>query len=469
MVIQRLSGRIKQMDQRMPKREEFIAAINILRAASQSITPEQRKGLIQQAVQEHELSIDEASEILNASGLVVGARVNYFEVLGLSMEELEDQSDGTIATRVDVAHKKYYTASLRAGGLPRQDGRTQEQWRTLLNQARDTLKDPQKRRNYLTPLLFQEDLSKISSYDTPKPDDKNQNSILKTSNVPQAPLLSKPSSINAEQVVSSPNTPRDMMFIPAGDFQMGSSDEKTDSSEKPLHTVYVDAFYMDKYLVTNAQYLEFVIANPQWGKQSKWYEWDKKQKTSIPKRYHDGDYLKHWNENIYPEEKAHHPVTWVSWYAATAYAQWVGKRLPTEAEWEKAARGGLTGQEYPWGNSIDSTKANYSCNIDDTTPVGQYPANGYGLYDMSGNVWEWCLDVYDVGYYTNSSRRNPIFDVNSVELAKNKLTNDTIYRVLRGGSWLDASQLVRSAFRYRNTPTRTLAGIGFRCVKVITS
>lgn len=258
------------------------------------------------------------------------------------------------------------------------------------------------------------------------------------------------------------------MLIPAGEFQMGSNNSKADNGEKPLHNVYVDAFYMDKHLVTNAQYMEFVTANPQWHKSSKWYEWGKKQKTSIAKRYHDGDYLKHWHEHIYPKEKADHPVTWVSWYAAMAYARWVGKRLPTEAEWEKAARGGLTEQEYPWGNTIDFSQANYNSSVGDTTPVGEYPANGYGLHDMAGNAWEWCLDTYDADFYTHSPHRNPISGANTDESVTNELTNNTSFRVLRGGSWLDSPQYIRSAFRYKINPTLTLARIGFRCVQAVT-
>ena len=136
----------------MSKRDEFITAINIFRSASQSITAEQRKGLLQQAVQQHGLTTDEADQILKASGLVVGESLNYFEILGLHLEELQNQSETSITTRVDEAHKKYYAESLQAGGLPRPDGRTQEQWRTVLNQARDVLKDPQKRVKHITSL-----------------------------------------------------------------------------------------------------------------------------------------------------------------------------------------------------------------------------------------------------------------------------------------------------------------------------
>ena len=447
----------------MSKRDEFITIIQAVRNASPTISNEQRKGFLRQAVQQHNLTVEEATNILDASGLVIGAQIDYFEVLGLSISELENQSESVIVNRVETAHKKLYSASLRAGGRPRADGRTEEQWRTILNQARETLIDPQKRQKYLTTLLFPEDLSEISSHDTSNPESGNQNSATATNAEPIS--VPKPSSVDSAKVVPTPNASGDMMLIPAGDFQMGSNDDKADNSEKPLHTVYLDAFYMDKHLVTNAQYMEFVAANPQWHKPSKWYEWGNKQKMSIAKRYHDGDYLKHWDENIYPEEKAEHPVTWVSWYAAMAYSKWVGKRLPTEAEWEKAARGGLTEQEYPWGNSIDFSKANYYSSVGDTTPVGQYPANGYGFYDMVGNVWEWCLDVFDADFYMRSPYRNPISGANTDE----SVADDTLFRVLRGGSWLDAQQFMCSALHYKNTPTRTLARIGFRCVKAVTS
>ena len=193
----------------------------------------------------------------------------------------------------------------------------------------------------------------------------------------------------------SPSDP-DMMFIPAGEFDMGSNDTDAEADEKPRHPVYLDAFHIDRYEVTNAQYKVFVDANPQW------------QKDRISAKYHDGDYLKHWNGNNYPPDKDNHPVVYVSWYAAMAYAEWNGKRLPTEAEWEKAARGDRYGRDYAWGNSLDPHKANYGENIGDTTVVGTYNMNGYGLYDMTGNVWEWCLDEYDADFYAMSPSRNPV-------------------------------------------------------------
>lgn len=453
----------------MSKREEFIAAINIIKAASQTITPELHKGLLQQAVQEHKLTINEATDIINASGLVVGEKVNYLQVLGLTIAELENQNEDTIAKRVDAAHNERYTASLRAGGLPRKDGRTQEQWRTLLNCARDTLKDTHKRREHIMPILFQEDLSKLATPDIPTETDKDRTQNPKQINRQQSTILSTTQAtapqIESVQIPTNPNTPRGIVFIPEGDFQMGSNGENANESEKPIHTVYVDAFYMDEHLVTNAQYMAFIDANPQWRKPPDWFGIKRNRKTAIDKRYHDGDYLKHWDEESYPQDKAEHPVTWVSWYAARAYAEWVGKRLPTEAEWEKAARAGQNANEYPCGNAINNAKANFNCHIGDTTPVGQYQPNSYGLYDMAGNVWEWCLDAYHPRFYTNPIHRNPIADVNSLGPVNNQITSNTIQRVLRGGSWLDAAQLLRTAYRYKNTPTRTLAGIGFRCVK----
>ena len=256
---------------------------------------------------------------------------------------------------------------------------------------------------------------------------------------------------NTVQRPVTPSTPLGMVLIPAGEFRMGSG-ENTD--ETPVHTVHTDAFYMDKYEVTNGQYKTFVNANPQW------------RKNRIPIVYHDGDYLKHWNGNNYPTEKGEHPVTYVSWYAAMAYAKWAGKRLPTEAEWEKAARGGLVGKKYPWGDSISSTKANYNKTVGDTTSVGRYSPNAYGLYDMAGNVLEWCLDAYDEDFYESSPRQNPIAGGSLLSVTTNS-TKATTARVLRGGSWSVLPQSVRVADRTKGNLTLSYFGVGFRCVKEV--
>ncbi len=244
-----------------------------------------------------------------------------------------------------------------------------------------------------------------------------------------------------------------MALIPAGRFQMGSRNGEFD--EKPVHTVYVDAFYIDKYEVTNAQYKKFVDANPQWGKQR------------IPLAYHNGNYLNDWNVNHYPAGKGEHPVTHVSWYAAMAYAHWAGKRLPTEAEWEKAARGGAVGQRYPWGNSIGPSKANYGTNLGGTSRVGSYPANNYGLHDMAGNVREWCLDAYQGGFYKSSHRRNPLAGGTVTDIVTNFISVKGS-RVLRGGSWGISAWGLRVASRSGYAPTYAYSYVGFRCAKSAT-
>ena len=241
-----------------------------------------------------------------------------------------------------------------------------------------------------------------------------------------------------------------MVSIPAGTFQMGSDDSDAQADEEPVHTVYVDAFYMDIYEVTNAEYKKFVDANPEWSK------------SRISRSYHTGGYLDHWTGNSYPSGKGNHPVTHVSWFAAMAYAQWTGKRLPTEAEWEKAARGGLVGKKYPWGDSIDAGRANYGRNAGDTTPVGSYSRNGYGLYDMAGNVSEWCLDGYQENFYANSPYRNPIAG-GTITSTTNNFANVTTKRVLRGGSWFENPKFVRVPSRPWSPPTFAYDGYGFRC------
>ncbi len=287
-----------------------------------------------------------------------------------------------------------------------------------------------------------------------------------------------------------------MVLIPAGEFQMGSADADPKDYEHPLHTVYTDAFYIDVYEVTNAEYKAFVEVNPEWWKEN------------IYQGYSEG-YLTHWRDNTYPEGIGNHPVIFVSWYAAMAYSKWVGKRLPTEAEWEKAARGGLEGHKYPWGDTEpNGTQCNFAdkntnfkwsnMDADDgykwTAPVGSYPANGYGLYDMAGNVWEWCLDAFD--YQTNYTalRRNPIGGHDSItDLVENYMDAwteramqrgtfdrrtidhrtfdpDAVHteRVYRGGGWDIEAQFLQVTFRSNYPPVNTESSLEFRCVKDVT-
>ncbi|MBC8231218.1 PEGA domain-containing protein [bacterium] len=219
--------------------------------------------------------------------------------------------------------------------------------------------------------------------------------------------------------------PEGMVLIPAGEFSMGSNDG--DDHENPVHTVYLDAFYMDKHEVTVGQYKKFLQAT--------------------------GHKAPNWSDVSQVSPTDNHPIIYVSWNDAQAYCKWPGKRLPTEAEWEKAARGGLVGKKYPWGDSIDSSKANYNWNVDSTTPVGKYPPNGYGLYDMAGNVREWCSDLYDKNYYSSSPRNNPPGAASGSS------------RVVRGGSRLSTNSPLRAAYRYYYGPKHMHHGLGFRsCV-----
>lgn len=249
----------------------------------------------------------------------------------------------------------------------------------------------------------------------------------------------------------------EMVLIPAGEFEMGSDDGQ--SNEKPVHTVYVDAFYIDKYEVTVGEYKQFI---KQTGHRSLPF-------LLLP------DFVSRYS----PTDK--YPVVDVSWHDAMAYAIWKGKRLPTEAEWEKAARGGLVGKRYPWGDEPpDGSQCNFADknapadhswadrNADDgyryTAPVGSYPANGYGLYDMAGNVFEWCLDEYDSGFYIDSPRRNPVAGGKSLSDIVKLYQNINSKRVLRGGSSSDFGGVVRVALRVGHKPDSGLFIFGFRCV-----
>ncbi|MYF99536.1 SUMF1/EgtB/PvdO family nonheme iron enzyme [Candidatus Poribacteria bacterium] len=249
----------------------------------------------------------------------------------------------------------------------------------------------------------------------------------------------------------------EMVLIPAGEFIMGSN--VGDADEIPTHAVYIDDFLMDRHPVTNNQYKAFIDDNPKW------------RKDRIPKKYHDGNYLKLWDDDsCFPLSKSNHPVVAVSWYAAMAYAQWAEKRLPTEAEWEKAARGGLISKTYPWGNSINKNKANFGNSWDGriatirTTPVGSYAPNRYGLWDMVGNVREWCLDAYQSDFYENSQPHNPIAG-GSIEGILSKYKSITNSRVFRGGTWYYPSDYLRVSHRSRDVPIFAVTSIGFRCTK----
>ena len=257
-----------------------------------------------------------------------------------------------------------------------------------------------------------------------------------------------------------PPPPEGMVAIPAGDFEMGAN-ELTRS--RPVHTVYVDAFYIDTHEVTNLEYKRFLIANPEW------------EKRRAPDHLAWQSYLLDWDDNNnYPEGQANHPVQHVSWYAAAAYAEWIGKRLPTEAEWEKAARGALVGKRFPNGDTISQAEANYRS--EGTVPVGSYAPNGYGLYDMMGNVQEWCLDHYDEFFYSMSPPRNPLNGAppsNTIaDLDDYIVPFERTEIVIRGGDWgtrstglYIAGRFGRDAAAPSGYGSLEYPGYGFRCVQ----
>ena len=259
--------------------------------------------------------------------------------------------------------------------------------------------------------------------------------------------------LNVQDIVTitvvTPETPpvslEGMVFIPAGEFEMGDSLDRI-TWALPVHTVYLDAFYMDIYEVTNAQYQKFMEAT---GRAAHRHLSDPKYRA--------------------PEQ----PVVGVSWHDAVAYAEWAGKQLPTEAQWEKAARGGLAGKRYSWGDEAPDAGGIYRANYDQddyaadgyyyTAPVGSFAPNGYGLYDMAGNVWEWCADWYLGYYYEYSPYYNPLGP------------NGGTYRVVRGGAWRNDTDMwmwpwgsdtdmLRVADRNYGSPATTPYRVGLRCI-----
>ncbi|MFQ5673578.1 MAG: formylglycine-generating enzyme family protein [Nitrospinales bacterium] len=232
---------------------------------------------------------------------------------------------------------------------------------------------------------------------------------------------------------STPQPPPGMAFVPAGEFIMGSNDRWDD--ESPEHIASTGAFFIDIYEVTNRDYKKFVAA------------------TGHAPPFH-------WPNGEIPKDKENHPVVYVNWFDATDYCAWAGKRLPTEQEWEKAARG-EEGNIYPWGNIWDVNKSNNPYkHSTGTEPVGSYPEgkSPYGLYDMSGNVWEWVNSYY---------RPHPGNTIPRPEYGQQN-------RVLKGGSWFDclsygcglsAPNFNRSFF----TPEVRNNSFGFRCAKTATN
>jgi formylglycine-generating enzyme required for sulfatase activity len=262
-----------------------------------------------------------------------------------------------------------------------------------------------------------------------------------------------------------------MVLVPAGQFRMGSMEG--DADEKPVHRVVLDAFYLDKYEVTNQRFQQIV--------RDTGYETTAEEEgtafgctpSNECKEISGANWRKpEGGETVFVSNRDEHPVVSVSWYDAEAYCRWAGKRLPTEAEFEYANRGG-TRTTYWWGDGNPGSRrvanimdeaakrqfygwaimAGYDDGYARTAPVGSFEPNPFGLHDTTGNVWEWTADWYGKDYYERSTSRNPT-GPSSGE-----------YRILRGGSWFGGPQLVRSAYRFYGPPVGRKGDLGFRCAK----
>jgi formylglycine-generating enzyme required for sulfatase activity len=274
----------------------------------------------------------------------------------------------------------------------------------------------------------------------------------------------------------------EMVLVPAGEFVMGSAPDDIASllrrhlkvngailqDEIPRHRVFLDAFYIDTYEVTNARFQQFVKATGYRTQAER--EGGGKIRTGATTwaQVPDANWRAPRGQGSSIAGLEAHPVVQVSWHDAKAYCTWAGKRLPSEAEWEKAARG-TDGRLYPWGNESDGTRVNFcdrncpfawkDAAVDDgyrsTAPVGSYGAgkSPYGAYDMAGNVWEWVADWYDAKYYRRSPARNPPGPTAGTQV------------VLRGGSWLYTAPDFRTTERAGVPPDRRNENIGLRCVQ----
>jgi len=239
-----------------------------------------------------------------------------------------------------------------------------------------------------------------------------------------------------------------MITIPKGEFTMGTDDKLADSQNKPAHKVMLPDYQIDKYLVTNAQYARFLVA--------------KNYRPPLD-----------WKNGVMPAGKALYPVTMVSWFDARAYCEWAGKRLPSEAEWEKAARG-TDARRWPWGNNMDNKRINTYYNVGSSTPVTTYK-NGvspYGIYDMAGNVSEWTND--DFAPYKGTNASSDVFKpkkvvANTAADREMKVADlqiiDAKFKVRRGGSWKSDPFSTATYHRNFSLPNYASDFFGFRCAK----
>jgi formylglycine-generating enzyme len=324
------------------------------------------------------------------------------------------------------------------------------------------------------------------------------------------------------QISAEPNgkdtaTPPGMVWIAGGEFTMGNNDVRSFPNERPAHRMHVEGFWMDEHDVTNAEFAKFVEATGYVTTAEKRPDWEELKKqlppgtpkpddsvlvagslvftpTSQPVPLNDLSAWWRWvpgacwrhpegsDSNITGRES--HPVVQVSWDDAVAYAKWAGKRLPTEAEWEFAARGGLEGKRYIWGNEF-RPNGKHMANTwqglfpvtntaEDgfigTSPVKSFPPNGYGLYDMAGNVWQWCSDWYRVDAFTQIATelasKNVCRDTGGPNESWDPTDPDAPKRVVKGGSFLCSSsycESYRPSARRGTPPDTGSSHTGFRC------
>ena len=300
-----------------------------------------------------------------------------------------------------------------------------------------------KGQEYVPNLLWDEAINAYQIALKYKPDDKQAEDELKIVQAKKEEAY-KIEEAKAKAIAAAEKKKyENMVYIPAGEFEMGSNDCV---DEKPVHRVYLDGYYIDKYKVTNEQYAKFLN---EWGKT---IDRNGNEMIDIENSAISNEGEKFVIQSGYEK----YPVIYISWYGANQYAKWCGKRLPTEAEWEKACSAGSK-TKYCFGDDENKLGeyAWYKDNSDGRThPVGKKKPNKWGLYDMHGNVWEWCSDWYDEKYYEKSPKDNP------------KGSNAGTSKVLRGGTWDFIANDCRSSYRGSGTLVSWGDLVGFRCVRV---
>ncbi|HZR26648.1 MAG TPA: formylglycine-generating enzyme family protein [Vicinamibacterales bacterium] len=261
--------------------------------------------------------------------------------------------------------------------------------------------------------------------------------------------------------MSLPPTP-DLARIPAGDFLMGAADAEED--ERPVHRVHLGEYFIGRFPVTHDEYARFVRATGYAAPAVRTLPMITFGGRDALFREMAQPYV--WDHDQPPAGHGSHPVVLIRYDDALAYCAWLAEaigravRLPTEAEWEKAARGGADGLKYPWGNEIDPSRGNYLADPTvkrqrGTRPTGTYAPNAFGLYDVCGNVWEWVSDWYAADYYGSGDARDP------------KGPSSGTMRVVRGGSWVnDEPSMLRVAYRHKVPPDTYAYSVGFRIVCV---